>query len=873
VRLLFTLFLLIMNAAMAMTFAQVIVPDSLSESPNEADSLFINAIPVDSIIPNDNFGIEFPVYTNAADSTIMDVEREIVYLYRDAVVKYGDMELRAAYIEFNFKTFVVKASGVLDSTGTLIGKPLFKQGENEFTEDSLVYNFKSKEGVTYRTRMQEGDAYLIAEKSKLHANKWVHIRNGMFTTCDKEKPHYHFRLSRAIAVPNDKVVSGPLYMKVGNVPTPLALPFGFFPNKRESTHGILLPGYGNADSKGYFLQNLGYYVPVSPFLDTKLLFDIYTRGSWSVRNVTGYRKIYKYNGNFNLSRTINVNGIPELSGYTRRRDFNVQWTHNQDPKARPNNRFSASVNLGTSTNFQNNINTTQQDFLSSTFGSSLQWSRSFYGKPYTISANARHSQNTQTRNVDVLFPSLTFNLSRVYLPIFDGNPSKGKAAPKWISPIGVNGTIVYENAVNAGDSLYNWANFNQLRTSARNGLRLNANASTSMKLFGGIVTANPTVNYSEFVAFKYTDKTLVDQNGTVETDTVSGIITARNWNASINANTRLFGTFNFRKSKGLKAIRHVVNPSIGASYTPYSNNRRFGFFGEDGTFIGYSPFDIARFRPSDAAQAANLNFSINQNLEAKVLDKSGGQAKNATKKITLIESFRTSTSYNMMADSLNWSNLSTSAFTTIARIITVNYNGTYSLYNRDSLGREINEFLPGSSGKWLRMEGSNLATGFRLNSQLFRSKKKETADPKEEENNLTEEENNILIQNRNAFVDFSMPWNLNVNYNLRISKQWQVAEQRDESILTQAATFNGDVVILKKWALGFDSGYDFTNKEFTTTNINLTWDLHCWEFTFSWVPFGQRKSYMAQLNIKSPLLQDLKLQRRGALGRDGDLLY
>jgi hypothetical protein len=864
-----------MKASWVTVSAQVEPSDTLIIGANPSDSLILNVNSVDSIIPEDDFGIEFPVYTDAADSTIMDVEQEIVYLYRDAVIKYGDMELKAAYIEFNFKTFVVKAKGVPDSTGALMGKPVFKQGSNEFTEDSLLYNFKTKQGITYLARTREGDAYLITEKSKIHANKWVHVRNGMFTTCSNEKPHYHFRLSRAIAIPNDKVVSGPLFMKVGNVPTPLALPFGFFPNKRESTHGILLPGYGNADSKGYFLQNLGYYIPVNDYIDTKLLFDIYTRGSWSMRNITGYKKIYQYSGNFNLSRTINVSGIPELSGYSKRKDFNIQWTHNQDPKARPNSRLSASVNLGTSTNFRNNINTSQQDFLSSTFGSSIQWSKSFHGKPYSLAANARHSQNTQTKNVDVLFPSLTFNLSRVNLPLFDGNPEKGKAAPKWISPIGINGTIVYENSVNAGDSLYNWANFNNLRKGARSGIRLNANASSSLKLFSGIVTANPTISYSEYMAFKYLDKTLNDFDGSVVTDTIQGIRTARNWNASINANTRMFGTFVFRNAEKLKAIRHVINPSIGASYTPYNNNRIFGFFGANGDFIGYSPFDVARFSPSQSQEAANINYSINQNLEAKVADKSAGQKKGATKKITLIESFRTSASYNMLADSLKWSNLSTSAFTTIAKIISINYNGTFSMYDRDSLGRDINTFLPGrTDGRWFRMESTNLAAGFGLNSKLFQSKKKPTTgDSSETDNGLTTEENEIIQNNPDEFVNFNMPWNLNVNYNLRISKQWQTAEQRDKSVLTQAATFDGDIVILKKWAIGFDSGYDFNLKKFTTTNINFSWDLHCWEFSFSWVPFGDRKSYMAQLNIKSPLLQDLKIQQRGRLGRTDELLY
>ncbi len=331
----------------------------------------VNENPADSIITDDELGIEHEVNYYGKDSTVMDLEREKIFLYGlDSYVKYDDLEVKAAIIEFSFKDFTAFAKGIPDSTGKLIGKPVFKQGDSSFEEDSLGYNFKTKMGISYGVRTQEGDAYLISEISKRQSTGWISIKKGMFTTCDKENPHYHFRLSKAVVVPDDKVVSGPLFMKVRKIPTPLALPFGFFPNKKESTHGIILPGYGNGAEKGFFIQNFGYYIPFQPYIDTKLLFDIYTRGSWSIRNITGYKKRYKYTGNFNVSRTVNKNGLKELPSYFQQNTFNVQWNHQQDPKARPNARFNASVNMGSSQNFRNNLNSSQQDFLSSTFNSS-----------------------------------------------------------------------------------------------------------------------------------------------------------------------------------------------------------------------------------------------------------------------------------------------------------------------------------------------------------------------------------------------------------------------------------------------------------------------------------------------------------------------
>jgi hypothetical protein len=302
--------------------------------------------------------------------------------------------------------------------GHISERATFSEGDSQFQEDSLAYNFKSGRGISYGVRTAQGEAQLLSEVSKKAANNWVSVGKGKLTTCNAENPHYHFQLSKAMVIPDEKVVSGPLYLKFRKIPTPLALPFGFFPNKQESVQGILLPGYGNANEKGFFIQNLGYYVPVNDHVDTKFLFDVYTRGSWAVRNISSYRKLYKYSGNFNISRVVNINGIPELPDYGKTTNFNVQWTHNQDPKARPNTTFSSSVNVGSLNNFRNNLNTSQQDFLSSTFSSRVQWTKRWPDTPFNLGLTASHTQNTQSRNIQVTLPSANLNMSRITLGRF-----------------------------------------------------------------------------------------------------------------------------------------------------------------------------------------------------------------------------------------------------------------------------------------------------------------------------------------------------------------------------------------------------------------------------------------------------------------------
>jgi len=831
-----------------------------------SDEQGVNASQTDTIAPADDLGLEYPVDYKAEDSTVVDVLNEQILLYGKAIVTYGSMEVTGDFITFSLSDFTARAVGKRDSLGKIIERASFKDGDNQFNEDSLAYNFKTKRGVSYGVRTEQGEAQLLSAVSKKASNNWISVGNGKLTTCNAENPHYHFQLSRAMVIPNEKVVSGPLYLKFRKVPTPLALPFGFFPNKQESVQGILLPGYGNANEKGFFIQNLGYYIPVSDYLDTKFLFDIYSRGSWAVRNVTGYKKLYKYSGNFNISRVVNVSGIPELPDYGKSVNFNIQWNHTQDPKARPNSTFSSSVNMGSLNNFRNNLNTSQTDFLSSTFSSRIQWTKRWPDSPFNMGLTAGHTQNTQSRNVQVTLPTANLNMSRITLGRLAQRNLRAKRA---LDNIGLTASADFSNTISENESMYTFNKIDSLWASSRNGLRLQAQTSTTVraKQYG---TLSLSVNSTLTNTFKY-----IGVEELVRLDTLYGLRSALNWNASANFNSRLYGTFNLGNKTALKAIRHMVQWNVGMSYSPQVNTQR-DFYTPTGEFIGYNPFDLAAFSPQNSTEQLNVNWSSTNNLEAKVRDKSA--AKPTYKKLKLVESWKKSLSWNTLADSLQLSNLSMSAFTTIANRVTLNYNSTYSFYDRDSLGREVNRYLLDTRNSLMRMEGTNLALGFQLKS------KNRTQDNSSSGNAPTTAEKELIEKNGDNLIDFSVPWSLNVNYNFRLSQVWNTLSRRDSLVLKQALTFSGDVTLFKHWAISFNSGYDMSNaryeqlqvsdfglRDFTTTNLGLHWDLHCWEFSMNYVPFGQRQSYMMQINIKSALLQDLKLQKRGNLGDPGYL--
>lgn len=827
----------------------------------------------DSIATNDSddLGLDYEVEYFGKDSTVVDVVNQRIMMYGGAWVKYGSMEVKGEYIDFSLKDFTAKAVGKRDSTGAIVQKAVFTEGDMAFDEDSLMYNFNTKRGISYGVFTKLDDAYLHAGVSKKSANDWISLRNGKFTTCDKPNPHYHFHLTKAVQVPNDKIVSGPLYMKFRKIPTPLALPFGFFPNRKESTHGILIPGYGNGGTKGYFFQNLGYYLPLGQYLDTKFLFDVYTRGSWSAKNITRYNKLYKYNGSFNISRTINLDGMPELpSTYNKQTTFNIQWTHNQDAKARPNTSFGASVNLGSSQNFRNNLNSSQTNYLSSTFTSQIRWTRDFVDTPFNIGVNFGHTQNTQTRQVDVTLPSFTANMKRIMLGKF---VSTGSPFKRMLDNVGIQGSANLSNRVTAHESLYSFSNINELMNRSRNGIQVQGSASTAGTIMK-YVTTTANISGTYYGSIKEVRLNQIEGAAPV-TDTVFNYINGFNYRASTDLNTRIYGMFNFRKGN-LRAIRHVIMPSAGFSYTPYTNYKD-SYINSDGNLVAYSPFDVAAYVPQSNIQGMNLNFSVRQSIEAKVRDKNATKA-NATKKVMLLDNWNMGTTYNFFADSLRLGGLNMSASTAIMNKFKVSYNSNYSFYDRDERGREIDRFLINSSNRLMRMRSTAVALSFGLKS-------KERNRLNRADEGRTKEEHALLAESKGALVDLSVPWNLNVSYTMNFSNQLNLLSQRDSLVTRQGVMFNGSVTLFKYWAFTFNSGYDMSHlkadnlshrdlamKYFTPTTLGLTWDLHCWEFTASYVPFGMRKSYMFQINIKSAMLQDLKFQRRGNLG-DADLLY
>ena len=758
------------------------------------------------------------------DSTLLDVPGKQVRLFGAAWVAYGDVRLEAERIVYHNASRTVCATGLRDSSGTLVGRPVLTQGGQRFEQDSLCFNLDTQRGLAHAAVTVQGEAVFHATLSKRAPDGWIHVRDGKFTTCDAANPHFHFHLRRAIMVPGEKVVSGPFYLKFRKIPTPLALPFGWFPVPPEKrAHGLLMPGYGNGGTLGFFLKDLGYYVPLGPFADTRLTVDAYTGGSWAVNSLTNYNRRYRASGSFQASFQHRREGLPGVTGSGIQRTFFVRWSHTQDPRSRPNGRFSANVNLGSSDNFRLNLNSSQQDYLTNTFQSSVQYNANVPGLPLSLAASARHSQNSATGRVEAVLPSLTLNLNRTSLARLLGVRT-GRS--RFLDELALTGSSRFEQGFEAADSTLRAGDFRSV--ASRNGFKHTATASTSLRV--GFVSVTPNVTYSDVWAFQTLERTPVAGTDTFTEDTLSGFVSAREWRAGVNATTRFYGTFQFRPDGRMPALRHVITPTLGLTYTPEFSRTRTATAGDQTTT--WNPYALGRFTASDIAASGAVQFGLAQNLEAKIRDRSTGDLR----KVRLIDNFSTTGSYNLVADSLRLSDLSTRLFTTLFGRIPVNLSTTHSAYDRDATGARIDRFLLAEGKGLARLTAANAAIGTRLD----------------------------------APAESAVRWNAQLDYTVNLTRSWVAATASDTTRITQSLRFRGGVPVGRRFRVDADSGWDFVAREFTPTVLNLSCDLHCWEASLNVIPFGLRQSFTFRINIKAAMLRDLKLEARGS---NGQLLF
>ena len=828
------------------------------------DSLLLkkkDTIAKDSLKPKET--IEDIITHTAKDYTIQDAKKRKVTLYNEANIQYTDIDLKAGIIIVDYKENSLFAKGIIDSTG-YVQKPIFKQGNQESVQDSIIYNFKSKRAIIYGLKTQQGEMYTYGMKTKRENDSTVFIRKIRFTTSDKEIPDYYIATNKAKLVPGKKIIVGASNLVLADVPTPIFLPFAYFPMTETSMSGFLVPAFDTGSSaRGIGFQNGGYYFAISDFMDLTVLGDAYSNGSWGTRISSNYNRRYKYNGIFSLNFENIINGIRGFDDFAKSNNFNVRWNHNQDSKASPNSRFSASVNLGSSRFFRESLNQFNvAQTQNNTFNSSINYSKTFVGTPFNMAVTASHQQNTNTESITMTLPNLTLNMDRIY-------PFAGKNGLKKnpIQKMGFNYNMQGQYLINTNDADFFTS---KMFETARAGIQHRTSTNTNIKAFK-YFTLSPSANYEEVWQFDYIEKEYDPTRNVVVTDTLRGFKTYREYNLGVGLSTNIYGTFNFKKGR-LKAIRHTIRPTISYSYRPDFRDNYLKQVQQSANPLDvqdYTFFDQGIYGGPSGGLSNSIGISLNNVLEAKVAPKDP-DSDEEDEKIMLLNNLNFSSSYNIAADSLRWSNVSFSAGTRLFKDkLALNFNGSLDPYQVNEQGARINKFNPGI----FRLTNANMTMNYSISStDLDKSKKKDGAENKNGNgaNNPVDTmgaeidpTNRFGRQNTNnqsneptktELYRAKIPWTLNLVYSANYTNNGV----QPGTVGVHTVGFSGNIELTPKWKIGYSSGYDIKNGAFSFSRFNFSRDLDSWQFNFNWVPFGANSSYTFFIGVKSTMLADLK---------------
>ena len=848
-------------------------------------------------MPKSKSSLDAPVSYTAKDSITFDLLYNRANLFGNSHVGYQNLELTADVITIALDSSIVHAEGRKDSIGEVIGKPLFRQGSEEYEPDRISYNFKTRRAFITNVYTKQGEGFMTTDESKRDSSGLMYLNGGKYTTCDAQHPHFYLKMSRAKVRPGKSVVFGPAHLVVEDVPLPLAVPYGFFPFSHSYQSGFIMPSYGDETERGFYLREGGYYFAINDYVDLKLVGDIYTKGSWGLSLSSNYKKRYKFSGSLYLSFQKTVfedKSQPSVS------DFKITWTHRQDSKANPSSSFSASVNYASTSYEKNNLTSryNPESYTQSTRTSSVSYSKTFEDLGLTLSGTFNLSQNLRDSMISVTLPTLNITLARLY-------PFKRKHAvgkERWYEKIAMSYTGTLQNSITTKD--YKLFKSNLLKD-WRNGMKHQIPISATVQLFKYI---NLTTSFN-FTDRMYMQKVRQDwdkDKQTVVRDTTLGFYNVYDYNLSLSLNTKLYGFYKPAKWAGgkfIQAIRHVFTPSVSFSYAPDFGSDSYGYYGSyqrtdrDGVPVGnpvtYSYYAGSLYGTPSAGMRGNINMDVSNNLEMKVASKSDSTG---MKKVSLIDELGASLSYNMAAKSRPWSDLSTRLRLKLSKNYTFSLNAVFATYayEFDERGNVVvGDRTEWSYGRFGRFQGMSQNFSYTFNNETFKkirnkllgldTAKDDNDEEDEEDDDFTDPEMQNVDPDRekgktgakknekgtqldeDGYLKFQMPWSFTVSYGVimreNTSAKINPKNMRYPYKFTHTLNFSGNVRISEGWNITFSSGYDFNYNRLSMTTASLSRDLHCFSMSCSMVLMPYR-SFNFNFQAEASALRDVLRWRK-----------
>lgn len=850
---------------------EVVFP--LSDSLNSKPLSVIDSVKTDTIKPKKESFLTANVVATAKDYMRYDRKNGQAYLYNEAKIVYGDLTIEAGLIILDKQKNEIYAFGIEDSTGTYTQSPIFTQGENIVKPDSIRFNFTTEKALIHNSRTEQGGFNVKGETTKRENDSVYYMKNVKFTTSkDIDNPEYYFYARKIKLVPEKKIVTGLVNMYIADVPTPLGLPFGYFPLTDERASGFIIPSFGDNRNRGYFLQNGGYYFNMSDYVDLAVLGDYYTNGSYGVRIESNYALRYRFNGNvsFRYEKLLNSErGFPDFSESSI---YNLRWNHSQDQKASPSSRFQASVNLGSSRYYQETINQTNTgNFLNNNLSSSVSYSKTFDWEPQVnLSIAATHNQNTNTQEINMTLPTVQASMSRIF-PFEPKNGTKKGI----IQNINFQYSLRGENRVNTTDSLFFKP---QMFRDLQSGIQHTVPVSTNFKLFNYFSVSAGTSLQENWV-FKTIDRSYNSNLQEVVTDTVNGFDSFRTYNFNSSIGTTVYGLFKFKEEGKIQAIRHVVRPSLSYSINPAFDEFYDTYLvpetsGLPEEIVEYSRFEGGIFGAPGNRYSSNIGFSVTNDFEAKIRSKDTTVTEPIKRK--LLSNLSLSSSYDLAADSLNFQPVTVrGVLPIIENKLDINFNGALDPYALNSNNQRIDTWNINNGGSLFRLTRANVSFGYNISNKDFERGEKDT-DKVENETFRSggrpddlfgkstdldgrlyeEEEEEEVVENDTEHYRYSIPWKIRFAYTATYNNL-----RREDEISSHSLMFSGDVELSPRWTVGASSGYDFKNPGFTFTQLRFQRDLESWRLSFNWTPFGDRESWYFFIGIKASILSDIKYDK------------
>ncbi len=837
-----------------------------------------DTIKTDSIKPKKAF-LEGKVKYKAEKYAKIEQKKKLITLYDKAELYYQDIELKSGIIVLDYEKNEVYAGRIKDSSGVYTQYPNFKQGANVVEPDSIRFNFKTKKTLIWNSRSDQGEFKIKAAITKKENDSVYFLKGARFTTSkDVDHPEYYFQTSKVKFIPGKKVVTGLTNMVIADVPTPIALPFAFFPMGKEiSISGVILPSYNDSNTRGFSLQNGGYYFALSDNYDLTVSGDYYTNGSYGMRFESAYAKRYSYRGNINVRFENLINSERGYPDYSKQKIYNIQWSHSKDSKSNPNSSFSASVNLGSSKYFKQSINLVNiGSNLNNTLSSSISYSKTFNSIPQVrMSLTATHSQNTQTEQINMTLPTLQLSVDRIYPFVGKDGVKKG-----FFKNINLQYNLNGRNSITTTDSLFFKP---QMFRDAKTGVEHTIPLSTNFKLFK-YFSASTSLNYKEVWYMKTIKRSFDINQSKVVDNIVNGFDAYRTYSFSSSLGTTIYGTFNFGANKKIQSIRHVMRPSVSYGYTP-SFAKYYDTYATDasGTMTkDYSRFEGGIYGAPGKNNSNSLGFDLSNTFEAKVTDKDS--TKTQAKKVMLLNNLNLSTSYDLNADgitSLAWSPVRVSGGTQLFNNkMNVNFGATLDPYAIDNSGKRINVFNIDNGGSLFRMTSANMTLNYSVSNKGKEDAKKDKntqsqrnggraddlfgtntdlGDSKKSQFGESEDKGEDEIS---EFFKSKLPWDMTFAYSLTYGDN-----NREKKIIGNSLMVSINTDLTPKWKVGVSTGYDFVQNGVTFTQLRFERDLLSWRMSFNWTPFGTNANWGFFIGIKSGVLSDIKWDKRNVPDR------